>query len=315
MPDPLIAEDAESTTNPPHKNMPPLVSVIIPSYNSARFLAEAVKSVFAQTYSALECIVVDDGSTDNTDEVLQQLVSRYPSLRTARKTNGGLSSARNLGLRLCRGDVVSFLDADDVLLPGKIELQVNFLNDHPDVGIVYGDYLIVTEDLRSLALFTAEMPRKLFPLDALCYRNWFNPLVPLIRRSVTEAVGEFDEELPVAEDWDYWIRCAKVTRMSHLPKAVAMYRQHGGQLHRDHARMRNACIRVVHKHFCQDPIRLRVAMAAIDFKDAKYYWHKRDFHASFLAVMRYVLKGRMGVSAGRIWQQFKVMTHSQLRPL
>lgn len=292
--------------------MPPLVSVIIPSYNSARFLAEAVKSVFAQTYSALECIVVDDGSTDNTDEVLQQLLARYPSLRTARKTNGGLSSARNLGLRLCSGDVVSFLDADDVLLPSKIEVQVNFLNDHPDVGIVYGDYLIVTEDMRSLALFTAEMPRKLHPLDALCYRNWFNPLVPLIRRSVIEAVGEFDEELPVAEDWDYWIRCAKVARLSHLPKAVAMYRQHSGQLHRDHARMRSACIRVVHKHFSQDPIRLRVAMAAIDFKDAKYYWHRRDFRASVLAVMRYALRGRLGFRAGRIWQQFKAMTHSQL---
>jgi glycosyltransferase involved in cell wall biosynthesis len=315
MPDPLIAEDAESTTNSPHKTMPPLVSVIIPSYNSARFLAEAVKSAFAQTYTSLECIVVDDGSTDNTDEVLQQLVSCYPSLRTAKKTNGGPSSARNLGLRLCRGDAVSFLDADDVLLPGKIESQVNFLEDHPEVGLVYGDYLIVTENLHAFALFTAEMPRKLHPLDALCYRNWFNPLVPLIRRSVIEAVGEFDEGLPVAEDWDYWIRCAKVTRMSYVSKAVAMYRQHSGQLHRDHAGMRDACIRVIHKHFCQDPIRLRVAMAAIDFKDAKYYWHKRDCCASFLAVMRYALRGRLGISAGRIWQQFKAMTHSQLEPL
>jgi glycosyltransferase involved in cell wall biosynthesis len=295
--------------------MTQLVSVIIPSYNSARYLEEAVASVFSQTYPTLECIVVDDGSTDNTQEVLRQLASRYPCLKAATKTNGGPSSARNLGLRLCSGDFVSFLDADDVLLPEKIERQCKYLNDHADVDFVYGDYLIVTERLQPVARFSAEMPRKLHPLDALCYRNWFNPLVPLLRRSVVERVGEFDEELAAAEDWDYWIRCARVARMSHLPRAVALYRQHRGQVHRDYIRMRNACIRVVHKHFGEDPVRLRGAMAAIDLKDAKYYWRKRDWRASFRALMRYALKGRLGLCAGRIWPQLETMTHSQLKPL
>lgn len=309
------SQDAESITTSPDKIMTKLVTVIIPSYNSARYLAEAVTSVFAQTYAAVECIVVDDGSTDNTKEVMQELVSRYPLLKIATKTNGGPSSARNLGLRLCSGEYISFLDADDVLLPEKLERQAHYLNGHDDVDIVYGDYLLVTERLQPMALFSAEMPRKLHPLDALCYRNWFNPLVPLLRRSVIDRVGEFDEELHAAEDWDYWIRCARIARMSHLPKAVALYRQHRGQVHRDYIRMRDACIRVVHKHFSQDPVRLRGAMAAIDFKDAKHYWRERNRGASFRALMRYVLKGRLGLCGGRIWPQLATMTHSQLKPL
>ena len=295
--------------------MPPLVSVIIPSYNSARFLADAVISVFAQTYSPLECIVIDDGSTDNTGQILQQLVIRYPHLKTATKRNGGPSSARNLGMRLSSGHLVSFLDADDVLLPGKIERQINFLETHPDVGLVYGDYMVVTENLHPLALFTAEMPRNLQPLDALCYRNWFNPLVPLIRRSVIATVGDFDEELAVAEDWDYWIRCAKVTRMSHQPGAVAMYRQHRDQVHRNYSRMRYACLRVITKHFRQDETRFRAAMAAIDIRDAKHYWQTRNISAGFVAIMKYVLRDRLGLRAGRIGQQFEAMMQSQLRPL
>src|ERR1035438_7707365 len=142
-------------------NMLPLVSVIIPAFNSARYLADAVESVFAQTYSEVECIVIDDGSTDHTNELLKELLKVHPGLKTARKTNGGPSSARNMGLRESTGDFISFLDADDALIPDKIERQVAFLNAHPDVGIVYGDCLIATETLRPVELYTAEMPREL----------------------------------------------------------------------------------------------------------------------------------------------------------
>ena len=175
--------------------MPPLVSVIIPAFNSAQYLADAVESVFAQTYSAVECIVIDDGSTDHTNELLKELLKVHPGLKIARKKNGGLSSARNMGLRECTGDFVSFLDADDVLIPDKIERQVAFLNAHPDVGIVYGDCLIATETLRPVEMYTTEMPQELEPIDALCYRNWFGVMIPLVRRTLTDRVGDFNEEL------------------------------------------------------------------------------------------------------------------------
>ncbi|HET9100636.1 MAG TPA: glycosyltransferase family A protein, partial [Acidobacteriaceae bacterium] len=164
--------------------MPPLVSIIIPSFNCGRFLADAVRSAFVQTYPAVECLVIDDGSTDATRDVLANLKARYPQLRILSKTNGGPSSARNLGLKLCSGSMITFLDADDVLLPDKIERQVDFLQAHPNVGMVYGDYLLAREDLHPVALFSAEMPRGLAPLDAFCYRNWFNPVVTLVRKAV-----------------------------------------------------------------------------------------------------------------------------------
>ena len=296
-------------------NMPSLVSVIIPAYNSAQYLADAVESVFAQTYSAVECIVVDDGSTDHTQELLKELLKVHPGLKIARKKNGGLSSARNMGLRECTGDFVSFLDADDVLLSDKIERQVTFLNAHPDVGIVYGDCLIATETLRPVEMYTAEMPRELEPIDALCYRNWFGVMIPLVRRTVTDRVGEFDEELASAEDWDYWIRCAKVTRISYLAGAVSLYRQHTGQMHHDYFRIRRACIQVATKQFGDYPGRLRGAMASIQWTHARYLWSRRERIATALAVAKFAVVGGFGFHVRYIARSLEKIVKSQMKPV
>lgn len=294
--------------------MPPLVSVIVPAYNSAPYLTEAVQSVSAQTYPAVECIVIDDGSTDHTAGLLTELMALHPHLRVARKAHGGPSAARNMGLRMCSGSFISFLDADDVILPDKIERQVEFLNAHPEVGLVYGDYLVVTEDLKALAAYTAEMPRDLDPLDALCYRNWFNTLCPLIRRAVADEVGEFDEELAAAEDWDYFIRCAKATRMAYQPGPVALYRQHGHQIHRDHFRMRRGCIRAATKNFGGNRRRLRAAMAAIELTHAKHLWRQRERMASFASLTKVAVGVLLGLDVRRIGGQLEAIAKSQLTP-
>jgi glycosyltransferase involved in cell wall biosynthesis len=304
-----------NTANEARENMFPLVSVIIPSYNSAHYLADAVRSVFAQTYSALECIVINDGSTDYTDEVLRELQAQYPGLKIVLKANGGVSAARNTGLRLCSGNLISFLDADDVLLPDKLERQVSFLNTHPNVDFVYGDYLVVTETLRPVAVFAAEPPRGLDALDAFCYRNWLAPMVPLIRRTVVDRAGEFDEELAFAEDWDYWIRCVKIARISYLAGPVAVYRQHSGQVSRDYLRMRHGCVRVATKNFREDRRRLRMAMAAIEFTHAKYLWKKRARCASLVTLMKFAFCNRFGLHMGSILQQLRAITQSRVRPL
>lgn len=297
------------------KNRPPLVSIIIPTYNCAEYLEDAVKSAFAQTYSPLECIVVDDGSTDHTGRLLETLARKYPFLITARKENGGTSSARNMGLQLSSGDFVSFLDADDVMVPDKIARQVECLNAHGEVGIVYGDYLMVSESLQPLAVFAAEMPRDLHVLDSFCYRNWFNPSVTLIRRTVIDKVGDFDEALAVAEDWDYWIRCAKVARISYVAGAVALYRQHGGQTSRDYTRMRRSCIQVARKSFGGNGSRLRIALASIEWTYAKYLWNDRARARSLVALLTFGVRHRFGLRTGDIFRQLTIMTQSQLRPL
>ena len=296
-------------------NMLPLVSVIIPAFNSARYLADAVESVFAQTYSEVECIVIDDGSTDHTNELLKELLKVHPGLKTARKTNGGPSSARNMGLRESTGDFISFLDADDVFFPDKIERQVVFLDAHPDVGLVYGDFLIATETLRPVEMYTTEMPQELEPIDALCYRNWFGVMIPLVRRTLTDRVGDFNEELAAAEDWDYWIRCAKVARISYLAGAVSLYRMHPGQMHHDYFRMRRACIQVATKRFGDDPGRLRGTMAAIQWTHAKYLWSRHDRTAAALAVVKFAVMGGFGFHVRYIAGKLDKYVKSQLKPL
>lgn len=289
--------------------MLPLASVIIPSFNSAQYLPDAVKSVMIQTYPAVECIVVDDGSSDNTPEVLKTLSTLYPRLKVTLKVNGGLSSARNKGMRVSRGNVISFLDADDLLLPDKIERQVAYLENHSEVSLVYGDYLIVSELLKPMALFTAAIPEEIALLDAFCYRNWFNPLAPLLRREMIEATGPFDEELKAAEDWDYWIRCAAVGQFAYLAGAVGLYRQHEGQIHLDYLRMRRACLQVAGKQFRHNRKRMRSALAAIDLTYAKHLWKQRKRAAAFAPLARFAARATVGRDLKR---QIKALSNPQL---
>lgn len=291
----------------------PIVSVIVPAFNCATYLAESVRSVFRQTYPLIECIVIDDGSSDYTGDVLRDLESEFPHLVTARKMNGGPSAARNLGVRLSSGTLVSFLDADDVLLPDKIERQVRYLSLHPDVGVVYSDYLVVSENLQPIATFLSEMPRNLEPAEAFCYRNWFNPLVALIRKEVGDRIGGFDEDLLVAEDWDYWIRCSRVTKIAHLRGPAGLYRQHSSQLHRDYRRMRRVCIEVATKNYHNEPDRLRTAMAAVELTYAKELWKDKERAAGLMALMNCALRSRFGLHGGHIVRQLEAIGQSQLR--
>ena len=121
----------------------PLVSVIIPTYNNAAYLVESVESVLNQSYRNIELIVVDDGSTDNTQAVLAGFGDR---LRYVRKANGGPSSARNLGIQMARGQLIAFQDADDLWLPEKLALQVAYFHLHPEVGVVFTGSLRFNEN-------------------------------------------------------------------------------------------------------------------------------------------------------------------------
>ncbi|HEY2743031.1 MAG TPA: glycosyltransferase family 2 protein [Polyangia bacterium] len=194
----------------------PLVSVIVPAFNYGRFLAETLASVQAQTHEQWECIVVDDGSTDDTWQVALAAAHADPRIRYLRRCNGGLSAARNSGLRVARGVYVQLLDADDAIERHKLETQVDFLSRRPDVGIVYGGVRYFDSDSgakrRGLFADVDWMPRisgdgeRL--LRTLLRANIMVVNSPLARRAVFDRVGPFDETLTSLEDWDYWLRCA-----------------------------------------------------------------------------------------------------------
>ncbi|HXV78460.1 MAG TPA: glycosyltransferase [Candidatus Binatia bacterium] len=203
----------------------PLISVIMPCYNHARFLPEAVESVQAQNYRSLECIIVNDGSSDNTAEVAISLLANDSRIRLVNQTNGGLAAARNRGLCEARGELVHFLDADDYILPEMYARMAEIFQRSPDVSLVYSGYQFVNSGGSSLKSFSA--PAK--PADVfheLLEHNLWPCHAIMVRKSAIDSVGYFAEGLQGCEDWDLWLRLAAVgTKFASLNGTFACYRR------------------------------------------------------------------------------------------
>lgn len=199
----------------------PLVSVVVPSYNYAHLIRETLASLAAQTYGVWECVVVDDGSTDDTRAVVEAYAATDARVRYVRQENARQAAARNNGIRHASGDYFQFLDSDDLLEPRKFERQVEYLEQHPDVDIVYSGVRYFDSAGAGLGVSRQYsvwddggqwMPevsgRGRVLMERLLRNNIMVVNAPLVRRRVIEAVGEFDADLTPVEDWDYWTRCA-----------------------------------------------------------------------------------------------------------
>jgi glycosyltransferase involved in cell wall biosynthesis len=225
------------------------VSLVIATFNHARFLGEALDSAAAQTLKSVEIVVVDDGSTDDTPAVLARYAGR---VRVIRQPNRGLAAARNTGLAASRGTYVSFLDADDVLTPTKLAEQVALLERAPTVGWAYCDVLIETT---ATGVETRASER--FGYDARMLEGWLFPelirgnfipaIAPLVRRTVLDAAGGFDETLTALEDWDLWLRLSLIAEARYSPAVLVRYRVRPGGMSEDRSRMDRNRFRVLDK--------------------------------------------------------------------
>jgi len=180
----------------------PKVSVIIPTYNRASLLKEAVDSVLAQDYRNFELIVVDDGSTDQTSEILNAFRREITILR---RHNQGVSSARNAGINAASGSLVAFLDSDDLWLPQKLSKQVDFFNANPESQICQTEEIWIRNKVRvNPKKRHKKISGMIFePSLELCL---VSPSAVMIKKSLFETVGLFDESLPACEDYDLWLR-------------------------------------------------------------------------------------------------------------
>lgn len=180
----------------------PFVSVVIPTYNRGWILREAVDSVLAQEYPAYEVIVVDDGSTDDTSSILRDYGNR---IRVVRQENRGVSTARNRGVCEATGNLIAFLDSDDLWLPGKLETQVDFFRTHTEVLICQTEETWVRNGRRVNPKNRHKKPSgDIFePSLELCL---VSPSAVMLRRELFEEMGGFDETLPACEDYDLWLR-------------------------------------------------------------------------------------------------------------
>ena len=205
--------------------MPPLVSVIIPTYNRRAMLVEAVDSVLAQSYRDRELIVVDDGSTDGT---AGDLAMRFGArLRVIVQSRSGVAAARNAGVGAARGDYIAFLDSDDFWLPQKLERQIDFML-AADAAISQTDEVWIRNDVRVNPKKKHRKPSgDVFrPSLELCL---VSPSAVLMTRELFDRIGGFDESFPVCEDYDLWLRIARNHRIELLPERLVVKR--GG--HRD----------------------------------------------------------------------------------
>lgn len=225
------------------------VSLVVATFNHARFLPVALDSALAQTLAGVEVIVVDDGSTDDTPAVLSRYAHR---VRVIRQANRGLAAARNAGLAVARGTYVSFLDADDVVMPTKLAEQVALLEASPAVGWTYCDVLIETvatgQETRASERFGYSgrtLDGWLFP--ELIHGNFIPAIAPLIRRGALDSAGGFDDRLTALEDWDLWLRLSLVAEARYSPAVLVRYRVHPGGMSEDRSRMDKNRFRVLDK--------------------------------------------------------------------
>jgi glycosyltransferase involved in cell wall biosynthesis len=193
----------------------PLVSIITPSFNKAPYIEETIQSVCNQTYTPIEHIVIDGGSTDGTVSILEKYSGR---LAWKSEPDQGQSDAINKGWRQAQGEIIAFLNADDTYLPDAVETAVNHFLLHPEAGMIYGDGILSDENGRFLSNFTAGE----FDLENLiyCRDNILQPSV-FLRKSVFESIGELDVNLHLAMDLDYWIRIGLRYPVSYITQPLA----------------------------------------------------------------------------------------------
>jgi glycosyltransferase involved in cell wall biosynthesis len=199
------------------------VSVVIPVHNCERYVREAIDSVLNQTYKDVEVIVINDGSTDKTEEMLREYGDK---IGWKSQENKGQASAVNEGFRMAKGEYIAYLDADDVCLPERFDNQVRYLDDHGDVGLVYSDCYQIDEYGKIVRTIRSRPHDKFVLLQG----NYVARSAVMHRRECLNAVGLFDESITGDDDWDMWIRISEEFGMGYIGKPLMGYRVHGANI-------------------------------------------------------------------------------------
>lgn len=229
----------------------PKVSIIVPNYNYGRYLNESIDSALAQTYPNTEIIIVDDGSTDDSETVLAGYGDR---IKWFKQANAGVAAARNRGLSESAGEILAFLDSDDIWLPEKLEKQVKLLQTDKNIGLVHCGYAdfdnagkTLNENLNGMAGDVAEA--------MIRYRRAVilgGGSAAIIRREVLEKVKGFDQNCAPAEDWEFYFQTARHFKVGFVPEILMRYREHGTNNHLNIPRMERAILAAYNKVFAEE---------------------------------------------------------------
>jgi glycosyltransferase involved in cell wall biosynthesis len=228
-----------------------LASVIIPTYNHAQYLGDAISSALQQTYKHVEIIIVDDGSTDNTKEVVSKFGDR---VRYIWQENRGLSAARNTGIEAATGKMIGLLDADDLYEPGFLATLIPILNSNPMLDGVFCAARTIDTNNNLLPQHIGQAVRPEELRGKLLNGGFFPPLCMFVRKYCYEESGQlFDESLTALEDWDMWLRFSQRYKILGIDEPLVRYRIVPGSMSRHPERMSSNRSAVIQKHFVNEP--------------------------------------------------------------
>lgn len=269
------------------------VSVVIPTYNRANYIVSAIESVLCQTTPVDEILVIDDGSTDNTAEV----VGKLAKVRYIRQKNAGPSAARNRGIRESRGSLIAFHDSDDLWAPEKIALQVAQLERNPKLDFTFGymsnfssDHDPIVPEIKDHAIDRAlnagsdDVPNA---FNLLLEDNFIPTPTVLLKRTCIEKVGAFDETLRCAEDYDLWLRIAATSKIGFINQVLLRRRRHESNLVNDFELRSKSQLEVLRKLSKSQTLsaeQIETLHAQQDkalYDLGSYYFHRRNFPASW----------------------------------
>lgn len=247
----------------------PAVSVVIPAWNGERFVEQTLASVFAQTYTDYEIVVVDDGSTDGTRHILKRYEDR---LRYIRQENAGQSAARNHGAKLARGVWLAFLDHDDCWEPTYLERILACFEAHPGAGLVAPGHRMLDAENRPLPRRRFKRsPGEWYTTQSLLDGDVGTILNPVIRREVFLEAGGYDTTICGPEDCELWLRLSFATEMLHLPEALLLYRTHEDNYSKNHLDNAREWLRILEKFEREHPEFADAHRRLMDHNWSKHY--------------------------------------------
>jgi glycosyltransferase involved in cell wall biosynthesis len=226
----------------------PAVSVVMPAYNVAPYIGEAIESVLSQTWGDFELLIVDDGGTDGSAAIAETYGASDPRVRVIRQANAGISAARNHGLRVATSPVIAVLDSDDTWAPTYLERQLSILRDHPEVDIVTGNAWFLGSSLHGQPARPWPDSRPAPTLADILADETAVFIMSVFRRRVYETIGPFDENLRTNEDYDFWLRAACAGFVFYRNDTpLGHYRRRGNSLSADELRMLPGILQVFRK--------------------------------------------------------------------
>jgi glycosyltransferase involved in cell wall biosynthesis len=247
-----------------------MVSVIIPTYNYGRYISEAIASLLSQTYTDWECIIIDDGSTDNTKNVADEWVKKDKRISYFQQQNAGPTAARNNGIAKAKGDYILFLDADDLIQTEKLKSHVDVLENDKNVDIAYGDVRYFDETKPGKLFYSLRTDDKTWTtkfsgkghllVDTVIKQNVMVTSSPLIRKRVLQQSGGFDAKLIKLEDWELFQRWAiddYCFRFVDAPQSLVLMRAHATSFSYDKKGMRSYFLPILEKHSTNNKLNLK----------------------------------------------------------